>query len=521
MLKYNEIKKNFSLYCNKSHREIRVLFFINVLGLILTFCSPKFYQILIDEVLRNKKTKYLIIVCAGTVIVYILNTILSLIRIKYENKTYSLFNVGLRKSIVKHFLNMSVNSIKQYDIGDIKQRVVDDVDAIGNFTKEQIADRYFYYAMAIICLFLLVFINPVLTIISALLMPLLLWISNYVGKKNSGVNNETREISNGYYGFMYNSIQFWKEIKLHNIDGDFINKFKEYRQAFSKLGMKSIKYWGINEVLTDFKNNYLSKVVVCLLGVLFIIQGELTVGTLIMYTQYYEYGFNAINMIINKNVDIKKNNPYYSRIIDSISSDNSKRNTTLQIVNGDVEGEDVSFSYNADDLINNCSFSIEKGEKVAIVGESGCGKTTLIKLMLGMLECQTGELRYSEYKVSDISEQSLYSQVGVVMQDPFFFNMSILDNLKLANSKVDESEIRYLCEIACINDYINSLKDGLNTIIGENGIKLSGGQKQRLAIVRALLMNPKILFLDEATSAIDEINERKIIKSKPIISFYR
>ncbi len=518
MLKLNDIKAAFNKYIKECTSSIVFLVVFNIVTLPLTFIYPKIYQVLIDDVMFSRRTEKIWLVIIGILSLYLVQTIVSYIKVTHENKLNRSFGIGVRSDVWHNFINLSFQDKEKYSVGDVKQRVVDDVEKIGNFIKDQIVDRYYAYIMVMISAILIVFINPILTLICITLIPFLLWINDYIGKKSSEVNEEIRKVSDEYYGFTYNSLQFWKEIKLQNTEDSFVKRFSNYRDTLSKLGLKSIKYWGYNEVFNDFKNNYLNKVFVYIVGVFFIIKGRLTVGNLIMFAEYYGFCFNSLNTIITKNIEIKKNNPFYQRIIEIISIDTKTKTQDKSIINGDIKVEGLSFSYGENNIIKDCSFNVKSGDSLAIVGESGCGKTTLIKNLLGMLTPQQGTIYYSDKPLNEIMLSDLYDQVGVVMQDPFYFNLTIKENLMLASPEATEMQIKDACDAANILDFIITLENGFDTIIGENGIKLSGGQKQRLAIAQALLKQPKILFLDEATSALDEGNESIIMNN--IKSYY-
>lgn len=513
ILNLTEIKTTFQKYIGFSGYAVRILLILNIVALPLTFLSPKFYQILIDNVMASGQLNKLLPVCIGIIILYIFQISVAYIKQIYENKVNKDFNLAVRNDVWNTLLNMSFEQKEQFSVGDVKQRIVDDAEKIGNFIKDQVVDRYYNYFIVIVGAVLILIINPIMALICALLLPILLWINDYIGYKSSKVNEEIRRVSDEYYGFCYDSLQFWKEIKLQNAEDSFVEKFTGFRNTLSRLGMRSIKYWGYGEVFNDFRTNYLNKVFVYLLGVTFITKGKLTIGTLIMFAEYYGYCFNALNAIITKNIDIKKNNPYYKRIIDVLKMTKTEVGKTEVEIDGSIVIENLSFAYSNNTVISDCSFNIHKGDKISITGESGSGKTTLIKLMLGMINADIGNIRYSNIDMTEISLRSLYNQIGVVMQDSFCFNLTIRENLKLANPNATIEQIECSCKSACIYSFIDSLPNGFETIIGENGIKLSGGQKQRLAIAQALLKYPKILFLDEATSALDENNERNIMKN--------
>lgn len=510
VLKLRDIKTSFQKYIDYSWSAVRILLTINIAALPLTFVFPKLYQVLLDDVMAKGKLGKLFQICIGFIALFILQTFLSYIKQIYENKVSKNFNMAVRKDVWCKLLNMSFDQKDHFSIGDAKQRVVDDVEKIGNFIKDQIVDRYYNYFIVILGTILILIISPIMALICSAVLPIILLVNDYIGRKSSEVNGEIREIGDEYYGFCYNSLQFWKEIKLQNVEDSFLKTFAKYRNNLSKLGLKSIKYWGYGEVFNDFKTNYLNKVFVYILGVIFIIKGDLTVGTVVMFAEYYGYCFNALNAIVNKNIEIKKNNPYYSRIIDVLKMDTEEERSDVEI-DGDIVVEDLKFAYGSNNVIAGCSFKVNKGDKIAVTGESGCGKSTLIKLMLGMLNADSGEIYYSDKDIKEISLKSLYKQIGVVMQDPIFFDLSIIENLKLASPNATDERIESCCKAACIFDFIESLPNGYGTIIGENGVRLSGGQKQRLAIAQAILKQSEILFLDEATSALDESNEREIM----------
>ncbi len=518
MLKSKAIKAAFNKYISECKRSIVFLVIFNIVTLPLTFIYPKIYQVLIDDVMLNKQTDKIWLLVISILVLYLVQTVVAYIKLTNENKLNKSFGTGVRLDVWHKLINLSYHDKEKYFVGDAKQRVVDDTEKIGNFLKDQIVDRYYAYIMVMGSAILIIFINPMLSLMCLTVIPFLLWINDYIGKRSSEVNEEIRKVSDEYYGFTYNSLQFWKEIKLQNAEISFVKRFSDYRDTLSKLGLKSIKYWGYNEVFNDFKTNYLNKVFVYVIGAFFIIKGRLTVGNLIMFAEYYGFCFNSLNTIITKNIELKKNNPFYQRIIEIISIDTKTETQDKYIINGDIKVDGLSFSYGENNIIKDCSFNVKSGDSLAIVGESGCGKTTLIKNLLGMLTPQQGTIYYSGKPLNEIMLSDLYDQVGVVMQDPFYFNLTIKENLMLASPEATEMQIKDACDAANILDFIITLENGFDTIIGENGIKLSGGQKQRLAIAQALLNQPKILFLDEATSALDEGNESMIMNS--IKSYY-
>ena len=186
--------------------------------------------------------------------------------------------------------------------------------------------------------------------------------------------------------------------------------------------------------------------------------------------------------------------------------------TVNKNVNGNIEFKNINFKYSEDELLilKDFNLNIESNKVTALVGRSGGGKTTIFNLLLRYFDVLDGKILIDGIDIKDFSEKSLRNNIAIIRQDPFLFNLSILDNFKILDSGVSLENVRRYCKKAEIDDYIMSLPNGYNTLIGEGGINLSGGQKQRLAIARALMKESKILLLDEATSALDNVNQEKI-----------
>lgn len=211
---------------------------------------------------------------------------------------------------------------------------------------------------------------------------------------------------------------------------------------------------------------------------------------------------------------VKQDVPSINKVMEILDIKlSSSRKYKLEKISGNIKFENVYFSYNKnskDFTLKNINLSISPKENVAIVGRSGCGKSTLAKLLLNTYEPQNGRVTINNIEINKYNATSFHRKIGIVSQEPYMFNLTIKENLLLANPKASEEELWKACKKACIYEFIDSLPKGFDTIIGERGIKLSGGQKQRLAIARTLLSNTEIIVFDEATSALDYDSEKMI-----------
>ena len=223
-----------------------------------------------------------------------------------------------------------------------------------------------------------------------------------------------------------------------------------------------------------------------------------------MYKGRAIYFLNDINDIYR---DYKSFNLSIERLyelIDDTKYPKEKFGTTnLKNIKGSIEFKKVSFGYDDNKVLKNINFKINPCETIGIVGKSGVGKTTIINLINKLYDANSGNILIDETNINELTEESLRTNISTITQNPYIFNVSIKDNLKIANPKATDKEIKEKCKLCALDEYINSLPKKYNTLVGENGVILSGGLKQRLAIARAILKNSKILILDEATSSLD------------------
>lgn len=251
-----------------------------------------------------------------------------------------------------------------------------------------------------------------------------------------------------------------------------------------------------------------------LLSIHFIMNNTLQVSSFLIIFLYKNKVLNLINYISEIREKLADGKVSSSRVFDIITYKPFVKENfgTLKVNNikGNIEFKNVDFQYNSNKLFENLNFKIEPNKMIAIVGKSGEGKSTILKLISKGYSVDSGKVLIDNYNINDLSEKTIKDNISIVSQSPYIFNLSIKDNIKLANPDTTDEEIIDVCKKAQIHDVIESMEDGYDTLVGENGVILSGGQKQRIAIARALIKKSKIILLDEATSSLDNSNQEKI-----------
>lgn len=251
-----------------------------------------------------------------------------------------------------------------------------------------------------------------------------------------------------------------------------------------------------------------------LLSIHFIMNNTLQVSSFLIIFLYKNKVLNLINYISEIREKLADGKVSSSRVFNIITYKSFVKENfgTLKVNNikGNIEFKNVDFQYNSNKLFENLNFKIGPNKMIAIVGKSGEGKSTILKLISKGYSVDSGKVLIDNYNINDLSEKTIKDNISIVSQSPYIFNLSIKDNIKLANPDTTDEEIIDVCKKAQIHDVIESMEDGYDTLVGENGVILSGGQKQRIAIARALIKKSKIILLDEATSSLDNSNQEKI-----------
>jgi ATP-binding cassette subfamily B protein/subfamily B ATP-binding cassette protein MsbA len=390
-----------------------------------------------------------------------------------------------------------------------------DINVCQEFFGNQVIEYAYNWGILAVYGVVLLFICWPLALFGFTMVPLSFLLTKTLKKKGSMISEQYRSKYGQYEGFVHTSFQSWREIKALNIEKQESEKFSAYWDILSPLFVKQQIYWFLNRSVIALKDSFITRMNLYFLGGLLIFGGYLSVGSLLVFMVYYETFFASVNAINDLDMSLITQKPSIDRVLEILGRDDvSTRKQKLHGFYDSLVVSNLSFAYmeNAP-VLRNINLSIKVGERIAIVGKSGSGKTTLARLIMNIYEPNDGEIYLDGMPLSKIEKQSLHRTIVHVAQEPYLFNLSIRENLLMAESEADDARLDEVCRMAQIHEFINSLPDKYDTIIGERGIKLSGGQKQRLAIARALLANTPFLVFDEATSALDYETEELVQKA--------
>lgn len=501
---YPFIKKDKTLYF--------ALGLIKIWNLILSLLGPALYLVLINDIMIDKRISLLPLVIGGYIGIYLLQTLGTVFNKRFYNNLFLKFNLKIKTKILSIYSRLNVKAYEKYNVGDLKNRIDSDIGVVEKFFNVHFLDYFYAIANVTIISIILLFMNWILALTSFVMVPLSFWFVKVMGKHAQKVSEKQREMQGEYESFLHETYQNWKQIKANNLEESRNDEFQTYRGKLSKLFVKNQIYWFINRAFIAFKDFFITRMNLYFIGGLLIINGQMDVGLLLAFMNYYGQFFSNISIITDSMLGLKNDIPSINRVLEIINTDIIEK-PQIKKLDDNISINNLDFRYYKEQplVLNDITLSVASKEHIAIVGRSGCGKTTLAKLMMGLYEPLSGRVCFGNIDINKIAFESIGQKIGIVLQDPPLFNLTIRENLQFAKKSATDEELSTVCEKANILDFIRGLPDGFNTVIGERGIKFSGGQKQRLSIARTLLQNPDIIIFDEATSSLDSENEKAIV----------
>ena len=418
----------------------------------------------------------------------------------------------MRYDVFQHLQKLSDSYFNETKVGQIMARITSDLFDITEFS-HHCPEEYFIGLIKIIVSFaILVRLNTLLTVILFLSIPLMIvFASKYNRRMRKGFKEQKRHIG-VLNADIEDSLLGVKVVKSFANEDVEIEKFQKGNKKF--LDIKSETYAsmaGFNTITKAFDG--IMYIIVVLFGGLFLVEGKMSSGDIVAFILYVQTLLTTVRRIVEFTEQFQRGMTGIERFTEIMDQDieifDDEDAVDLENVKGKIEIKDVSFKYNnnSENVLNNISFTINPGQKVALVGPSGGGKTTLCNLIPRFYDVEDGEILVEGIDVRKIKLQSLRSNIGMVQQDVYLFSGTVRENILYGKPDATEQEVIDAAKAAGAYDFIMNLENGFDTYVGERGVMLSGGQKQRISIARVFLKNPPILILDEATSALDNKSE--------------
>jgi len=518
------IRRFFSYY--RPYKGLFILdFTCAVIAGLLELAFPLAVSKFIDDLLPGQNWPLILIACLVLLSIYALNTALQYIVTYWGHMLGVNIETDMRARMFSHIQKLSFRFFDNNKTGHLMGRVTNDLNDIGEVAHHGPEDVFIAVMTLLGSFSLMAYINLELALITFIIVPLMAWlIIKFGGRMTTTYRQLFRDVGNfnariednvGGIRVVQSFANEEHEKQLFEVEN------KQFRAtkllAYKTMAKSTSVSYMLMRLITVF-------VMIC--GAWFFIQGKIEMGEFMAFLLLSNIFFRPIEKINAVIESYPKGIAGFKRYLEIMDTEpeiaDAPDALSLSAVRGDIRFEGVTFGYEPDrPILNHISLSIRAGETVAFVGPSGAGKTTICSLLPRFYEVDQGRITVDGIDIRNIKLHSLRKHIGIVQQDVFLFSGSIRENIAYGDLSATDEQIWEAARRASLDDLIRSLPEGMDTIIGERGVKLSGGQKQRLSIARMFLKNPPILILDEATSALDTETEAQIQKSLSELSVGR
>jgi len=514
----------------KTHKkEFLFAQFIALLAVLISIPLPLLMPILIDEVLLDKPGIWTRIIsnfflnCDGSCYILItlfvvlflrsLNVFLNILQTYHFEKITKDIANKIRYRLLKHLKLLSTNEFENLQTGDIASRVINDIETIEDFLVRLVSK----FAISIFTLIgisiILLMINWQLGLFIIILNPFVVILSIKLSKKVKIYKKEHNKSISLFQEALLETLELFEQIKAFNKENLFFQKLFNLSDSLKEKSLKfNYKIEAYNKF--SFLIFLLGFEVFRAAGIFAVFYGNLSIGLMIAVFSYLWYMMTPIQELISMQYRFFAAKAALDRINEILSLEIE---TTKEKIKFDstitIKAKNLSFKYKSSDwILKNINFTINPNKITALIGASGEGKTTLAKIIAGFLEPKEGEILYNNISSKDIDLSQIRENINLILQEHRLFNDTLLFNITLSK-KFSEEEIYNALKLVEMYDVVNKWKNGLNTYVGKNGVKLSGGQRQRIVLARAILHKPKVIILDESTSALDVQTEHKVFEN--------
>ncbi len=508
--------KRILKYVKKYKLFIIIATIAMLISIGLDMFNPYLVKIMIDKVLRSSQYDLLNFVLLSLAGITITRSILGYIREYSLDYLSSKVSINLKTDLFDHIQSLPFKYFDGMNTGELMSRMGSDVDNVWRSIAFGIGlaiEQLIYFLVASVIIFRM---NWRLALVTLITMPLIGYIALKLEREASQAYDAISDHNAVLNTTAQENIAGVRLVKAFARERHETLKFLNHNRTNFDLNMRQTKIWGKHFPMIEFLCNMSVLAVVCVGGML-VIGNSLSIGELVAFSQYVWMLIWPMRMIGWLTNIITQANTSAKKIFDIMDVDPEIKDKEdpipMPVIKGAIKFENVSFKYNENYILENINLDIPAGSTVAIMGTTGSGKSSLVNLIGRYYDISKGSLTVDGNDVRDICIHDLRSKMAVVHQDTFLFSESIFENIRFGKLEASTLEIKKACSDACVDEFLETLPQGYDTVIGERGLGLSGGQKQRLSIARALVNDSSILILDDATSALDMDTEYNLLKN--------
>ncbi|MDO5814054.1 MAG: ABC transporter ATP-binding protein [Methanobrevibacter sp.] len=449
------------------------------------------------------------------VILYIISSLFMYLQSYFIVEISTKISYNLRERLIEKVTQLPMSQLDENKRGDILSRITNDVDSLQNGITQVFLQMLSAVITIVGVFFMMLSINVWMTLSTIILIPIAFLVIRYITKHSQSYFLKQLVFKGSVNAQIEETFTGHDIIRAFNQEEESIEKFNRDNDMWFDQEWKSQFFSSLNGPLMNFISNF-AYVVIAILGAIFVLQRAIAVGDILAFFQYVQNFTRPIQQITRVMNLIQTAMAATERIYEFLEFDDEENPSTKQIteIRENIVFDDVSFGYSPNEkIIKNLSFTVNKGEKIAIIGETGAGKTTIVKLLMRFYDVDSGSIKIDGTDIEEYDKHSLRSLVGMVLQDSWLFSDTIENNIRYGNLDATEDEIADASRQVYADNFIRQLSDGYKTELNEDSDNISHGQKQLLTIARTILSKKQVLILDEATSSVDTRTEKLIQKA--------
>ena len=504
------------------YKKLYMLMFVVVISGLLQAVVPLSIKLLTDDFITKQNLRGFIIAGLSFFLIVVISTLAIYSFYVFGGKLEYQVSKDIRKSVFEKIEKFSITNIKKYEIGELISRLTSDVQKLSEVFSWGVMDACHSIIVLLFSIAIMLYLSFTLTIMLFLMLPIIYIVTLLFQKNILKFQRKVRDYNSKIIRSYTESLSYIKTIKALGIEEKKKKEFVVFNNKYRKYNLKSILISAIfvptvmfiASIGVGFAFNFSS---------ISVMKNIMTYGAFLSFLTYSFQIFEPFKMLAQIFADLKSAQASAERVFQILYEDDEIIEGLETDINfdGNIRFENVSFHYFDDDklVLKDFNFEIKNGQSVAFIGSTGSGKSTIVNLICKFYDPTSGDIFLDGINYKNIDKTCLYNNLGYVLQQPQLFSISIKENIKFGNENVTDEEIMEICNLLGIDEFISKLPDGIDTVIGESGYNISSGQKQLISFARALIKNPKLLILDEATSSIDTETEKFIQnKMKDILS---
>ena len=505
---------------------------LTIIGILISVPIPLLLPLLVDEVLLNKPNffvnninelfgagsplYYIVLVTIVVIFLRFIHFIFGVYITKIFTKISKYVTFKIREKLLHHLELVNMNEYESLGSGSISANLITDVNTLDNFIVS-IASKFVASILTLLAVAVVIItIDPILGLMILFIQPIIMIISKKIAKKTGDLKQKENKAIELFQNNINETLDLFGQIKASNKEkfffDDSISKAQNIRQTSNEFNYKSVAYERFSFTI------FLFAFEICrAIGLVLVAYSDLSIGLMFAMFGYIWFIMTPVQDILTIQYAYASANAAMNRINKILDLNCEKNGTTLlekDVKKIDISIRNLDFSYKEDKpTLKDVSFDIKAGEKIAIIGASGSGKTTIANIISGFYSKNAGDILYNNISIDILNRQSLRENIFLVLQMPILFNNTLKFNITMGNENISNEEIYEALKIAQLYDVVQNMSDSLDTLVGKHGVRLSGGQRQRLSIARMIIANPAVVIFDESTSALDVHTEVKLFSA--------